>query len=125
MPSARGVLAVERALAILDAITEDRMSLALRAFSGGRGKRSIQVRETMYSASFGELDSEVGAIAAPVFGIDGKLMGGLTVSGPRHRLELLGVGEVVPVLFKYAKELTRAFGGNIDAPKYSGWRTPS
>jgi DNA-binding IclR family transcriptional regulator len=95
----------------------------LRAFSGGRGKRSNEVRQMMYSASFGELDPELAAIAAPVFGMNGKLMGGLTVSGPRHRLESLGIKRVVPVLFKCAKELTHAFGGDVDASERAGWRT--
>ena len=30
----------------------------------------------------------------------------------------------MPVLFKYAKELTRTFGGNVDDPTLAGWNLP-
>ena len=31
---------------------------------------------------------------------------------------------IVPILFKYAKELTRTFGGNVDDPTLAGWNLP-
>ena len=70
----------------------------------------------MYAASFGERDSETAAIAAPVLGPGNTLVGALSVSGPRYRIEAAGEARIVPVLFKYAKELTRTFGGNVDDP---------
>ena len=96
----------------------------LRAFSGARGERFDEIRRAMYAASFGERDAETAAIAAPVFGSGNRLMGALSVSGPRYRLEEMGEARIVPVLFKYAKELTRTCGGNADDPTLSGWHLP-
>ncbi|WP_082548962.1 IclR family transcriptional regulator [Rhizobacter sp. Root404] len=96
----------------------------LRAFTGARGERFDEIRRAMYAASFGERDAETAAIAAPVFGSGNRLMGALSVSGPRYRLEELGEARIVPVLFKYAKELTRTCGGNVDDPTLSGWNLP-
>ncbi len=95
----------------------------LRAFSGAKGRKFDDIRKAMFAASFGERDPELAAMASPVFGVDGRLMGALSVSGPRYRLESL-VEHVVPVLFKHAKELTRTLGGDVDAPGLSGWREP-
>jgi DNA-binding IclR family transcriptional regulator len=96
----------------------------LRAFSGARGERNDQIRRQMYAASFGERDPETAAVAAPVLGPGNKLVGALSVSGPRYRLEAAGEERIVPVLFKYARELTRTFGGNVDDPTLSGWNQP-
>ena len=94
----------------------------LRAFSGVRGSKFDEVRRNMFAASFGERDGESAAVASPVFGFDNALVGALSVSGPRYRIEDVGVGHILPVLFKYAKQLTKSMGGNIDAPEFSGWR---
>ena len=96
----------------------------LRAFMGARGERFDEIRRAMYAASFGERDAETAALAAPVFGSGNRLMGALSVSGPRYRLEELGEARIVPVLFKYAKELTRTCGGNVDDPTLIGWQLP-
>ena len=96
----------------------------LRAFNGARGERFDEIRRAMFAASFGERDAETAAIAAPVFGSGNRLMGALSVSGPRYRLEEVGEARIVPVLFKYAKELTRTCGGNADDPTLSGWNLP-
>jgi DNA-binding IclR family transcriptional regulator len=75
----------------------------------------------MYAASYGERDSETAAVAAPVLGPGNQLVGALSVSGPRYRIEALGEERIVPVLFKYAKELTRTVGGMADDPTLAGW----
>ncbi|NUZ08062.1 IclR family transcriptional regulator [Piscinibacter koreensis] len=93
----------------------------LRAFSGARGEQYDSIRRNMFVASFGERDSETAAFAAPVFGSGNVLVGALSVSGPRYRLEAAGEAAIVPVLFKYAKELTRMFGGNVDDTTLMGW----
>ena len=123
---------VEATRAVRDSIhVGDRLPLTvgaaghvLRAFSNGRGERFDEIRRRMYAASFGERDSETAAIAAPVFGPGNALVGAVSVSGPRYRIEAAGEGRVVPILFKYAKELTRTFGGNVDDPTLAGWNLP-
>ena len=109
----------------------DRLSLdvgaaghVLRAFAGVRGARLDEVRRQMYASSYGERDEETAAVAAPVFGSGNRLMGALSISGPRYRLEGMGEGLIVPALFKYAKQLTQTFGGVADDPTLHGWNLP-
>ena len=97
----------------------------LRAFAGARGERFDRIRETMYAASYGERDAEIAALACPVFGHDKRLIGALSVSGPRYRIEALGEAKIVPALYKHAQSLTRTFGGDINAPAFAGWITPA
>jgi len=123
---------VETTRAVRDSIhVGDRLPLTvgaaghvLRAFSGARGERFDDIRQRMYAASFGERDSETAAVSAPVLGPGNKLIGALSVSGPRYRIEAAGESRIVPVLFKHARELTRTFGGNVDDPTLMGWNAP-
>jgi len=94
----------------------------LRAFGGVREPGLDPIRRRVFAASYGERDEETAAIAVPVFGAGNKLMGALSISGPRYRLDETHEARVVPVLFRYARELTRAFGGNVDDPALAGWR---
>lgn len=113
---------VDAARAVRDSVHEgDRLPINVGAsgnvilsFNGLTGERYDQVRKNMYSASFGERDPETAAVSCPVFGLNQKLAGALTVSGPRYRIEELTVERVLPVLFKHARDLTHAFGGNPD-----------
>jgi DNA-binding IclR family transcriptional regulator len=93
----------------------------LRAFNGARGERYDRVRDDMYAASFGERDPEIAAFACPVFGHGNKLVGAVSVSGPRYRIEALGEEKIVPVLFKHAQALTRTFGGDPEAAEFGAW----
>jgi len=84
----------------------------IRAFSGSSGSSYERVRSEMHAASFGERDPEVAAVACPVFGLNQKLLGAVAVSGPRYRIEAIGVQPILRVLLKHAVQLTRAFGGD-------------
>jgi DNA-binding IclR family transcriptional regulator len=84
----------------------------IRAFGGGTGATAEKVRSQMYAASFGERDPEVAAVACPVFGLHQRLVGAVTVSGPRYRIESLGLERILRVLLDHACELTRSFGGD-------------
>ena len=116
--------------AIRDAVHEgDRFPLThgasghvLRAFGGQRGERFDRIRDAMFAASYGERDPETAAIAVPVFGHGQQLIGALNISGPRYRIEALGEGRVVPVLFKHAQALTRTFGGDPNHADCAGWQ---
>ena len=91
------------------------------AFSGLTGERYDQIRKNMHAASFGERDPETAAVACPVFGADQKFLGALSVSGPRYRIEAMGVQSILPVLFRHARNLCRVFGGDPDAPAFAAW----
>lgn len=97
----------------------------LRAFSGARGERFDRIREAMFAASYGERDAEIAAVACPVFGHGNRVVGALSVSGPRYRIEALGEDSIVPVLFEHAQALTQTFGGDPNAPEFGGWRKPA
>lgn len=120
---------VDAARTVRDAVHEgDRLPLnqgaaghVLRAFSGARGERYERIREAMYVASFGERDAEIAAFACPVFRHGNQLVGAVSVSGPRYRIEALGEAKIVPVLFTHAQALTRTFGGDPAAPEFAGW----
>lgn len=84
----------------------------LMAFSGMSGERYDQVRARLYAISLGERDPETSAVAAPVFSGGQRLVGALTVSGPRYRLDQTALEAIVPVLQRYAAELTETLGGS-------------
>ena len=87
----------------------------LLAFSGDPAKRFDEVRSQRYAASFGERDPEIAAIAAPVFGADGKLEGALNLSGPRERLRPERIEAIRPQLLVAAARLTHELGGSPTA----------
>jgi DNA-binding IclR family transcriptional regulator len=111
---------VESLRSVRDSVHEgDRLPLnvgaaghVIRAFSGGTGAATEKVRRQMYAASFGERDPEVAAVACPVFGLHQSLVGAVTVSSPRYRMEALGVEAILRVLLDHACQLTRDFGGD-------------
>jgi DNA-binding IclR family transcriptional regulator len=103
------------------ALTSGASGHVLRAFAGVRGERFDTIRQQMFAASFGERDPETAAFAAPVFGQGNRLVGAISVSGPRYRIEALGEAKILPSLFKYAQELTTTFGGDVNHPAFSAW----
>ena len=115
--------------AVRDSVHEgDRLPLTvgaaghvILAFNGRSGERYDEIRKNMYAASYGERDPETAAIACPVFGLDQKFVGALSISGPRYRIEELGVKRVLPVLFKHAHALTRTLGGDPEVPAFATW----
>lgn len=123
---------IEASRAVRDAVREgDRFPLTsgasghvLCAFNGTSGKRFDEVRQQMYASSFGERDPETAAFAVPVFARGNHLVGALNISGPRYRIEALKTEEILPPLFKYARELTAAFGGDPADPAFAGWNLP-
>jgi DNA-binding IclR family transcriptional regulator len=120
---------VESPRAVRDSVhVGDRLALTvgagghvILAFSGLTGDKYDEIRRSMFAASFGERDPETAAVACPVFGLDQNFIGALSVSGPRYRIEALGVQAIVPVLFRHARNLTRIMGGNPEVAEFSAW----
>jgi DNA-binding IclR family transcriptional regulator len=121
---------VDASRSVRDAVHEgDRFPLnsgasghVLRAFAGARGERYDQVRGAMFAASFGERDPEIAAYSSPVFGQGNRLVGAISVSGPRYRIEALGEAKILPALFKHAQALTATLGGDPMDPTFRGWQ---
>ena len=65
--------------------------------------------------SFGERDPLCGALAAPVFGPAGILLGALSLSGPLERFSDLAVQRMNSLLFTAAENATRTLGGQWPA----------
>ncbi|MCJ0763317.1 IclR family transcriptional regulator [Variovorax terrae] len=71
------------------------------AFSGASGKVYEEIRQRGYHMSLGEREPEVSSVAAPVFGLNWRLLGSMCISGPTARLTR-------PKLVKHAKTVMDA-----------------
>jgi DNA-binding IclR family transcriptional regulator len=81
------------------------------AFNGLSGVKYDQIRERLFAVSLGERDPETAAIACPVFTVEQKLSGAISVSGPKYRFEKINTAKIVEVLHQHCKELSEALGG--------------
>ncbi|MET0335241.1 MAG: helix-turn-helix domain-containing protein [Rhizobacter sp.] len=61
--------------------------------------------------SFGERDPACGAVAGPVFGPGGELVGALSLSGPLDRFTEAAVKKMVKPLLEACEAATRSLGG--------------
>lgn len=84
----------------------------LHAFAAGL---SVAGDTPLLHSSFGERDPLCGAVAAPVFGPAGILLGALSLSGPLERFSDLAVQRMNSLLFTAAETATRTLGGQWPA----------
>jgi len=84
----------------------------LSAFSGARGARYDSIRANYFYISLGERDRETGGISAPIFGAENRLLGSLTLSGPRSRVDQAFLNKVRPKLLLAAARATASLGGD-------------
>jgi len=84
----------------------------LHAYTGGTTATDAATRTAGYYVSDGERDPETGAVAAPVFTVDGSFVGALGVIGSRTRLHGEHLDWVRDVLIKQATELSQTLGAN-------------
>ena len=66
--------------------------------------------DTLVSTSFGTVNPEMAALAAPVFGPGNRLAGVLTVSGPVSRLTPAHAAGIIPLLVREAANLSTMLG---------------
>jgi DNA-binding IclR family transcriptional regulator len=81
------------------------------AYAGGTGKRYDVIRAIGFDVSLGERDPSCAAVAAPVFGPRGMLVGVISLSGPRERFGEAEIAEMKRVLGPVAEKLTINLGG--------------
>lgn len=67
-----------------------------------------QTRASGVAISRGERESGAASVAAPVLGVDGLAIGALSVCGPRDRLDLRRLNEMVPAVRQAALTVTEA-----------------
>ncbi|MEH2513677.1 DNA-binding IclR family transcriptional regulator [Nitrobacteraceae bacterium AZCC 1564] len=81
------------------------------AYEGRSGERYDTIRSHGFNISLGERDPSCAAVAAPVFGPRGTLIGVISLSGPRERFGKTEIAEMKRVLGPVAKALTINLGG--------------
>ena len=72
--------------------------------------RLEQVRRDGFAHSDGERQHGAGSLAAPVFGVDGQVVGALSVCGPVDRVDDAARTRFSPLLLAAAEEVSRALG---------------
>ena len=87
------------------------------AFDGAPNEALNEIRRNFLGMSFGERDPDCAGIAAPVFGPDNKLIGALSVSGPKPRFTPESKARMSELVLDAAVQLTRALGGHNEAMK--------
>ncbi|MNV76725.1 Bacterial transcriptional regulator [compost metagenome] len=84
----------------------------LLAFAGEPGERYDAIRQNLLCLTMGERDQETAAMACPVFGVEQKLEGALSVSGPLHRFTPEAIQAIQGHLLTSAARISTHFGGD-------------
>jgi DNA-binding IclR family transcriptional regulator len=89
------------------------------AFSGALGEPYESIRQCGYHLSMGEREPEVSSVAAPVFGLQQRLLGSVCISGPTSRLNQKRLLDLAQTIMQAANQLSYAIAGNR-APALAG-----
>lgn len=81
------------------------------AFSGAKGEPYESIREQGFHISMGEREAEVASVAAPVFGVNWRLLGSMCISGPSARLTMPRLEKYAKLIIRSANELSYALAG--------------
>ncbi|MGH8807332.1 MAG: IclR family transcriptional regulator [Noviherbaspirillum sp.] len=84
----------------------------LGAFAGLPGEPYDTIRRDFFCHSSGERDPDTAGISAPVFGPGQRLLGALTVAGPRSRIDQTFIDRMRAPLLAIAARATAALGGD-------------
>lgn len=82
------------------------------AFSGAAGSPYESIREHGYHISLGEREPEVASVAAPVFGLNWRLLGSMCISGPSSRLTKPKLERTAKLVIRAANQLSYALAGS-------------
>lgn len=85
----------------------------LTTFEGGAAVAKTAGPSKFTVATMGERQVDLAAVAAPVFGAAGDLVGALSVSGPKSRFTKSVVAGIGASVLRHAKLLTAALGGDV------------
>lgn len=84
-----------------------------RILRNSRGLPASRNREIAKAhVSYGERDPSCAAVAAPVFGAEGVVVGAISVSGPRERFSDSAVAHMSEIIVEAAAMATEALGGS-------------
>jgi DNA-binding IclR family transcriptional regulator len=76
-----------------------------------------EVRRSGLASSRGERQSDAGSVAAPVFGLDGDVVGAISVCGPIGRVDEHACDRFAPALAAAADEISRGLGWSGGLPE--------
>lgn len=79
--------------------------------------RLAEIREIGVAGSDGERQEGAGSVASPVFGIDGAVVGAISVCGPAHRVDAAARERFGPLVREAADRISRALGWSGGLPK--------
>lgn len=68
------------------------------------------IRRSGLATSHGERQADAASIAAPVFDVDGAVVGAVSVCGPQSRFHVDARGEIAPALRSAAETISRGLG---------------
>ena len=85
------------------------------AFSGAKGEPYESIRKRGYHISMGEREAEVSSVAAPVFGLNWRLLGSMCISGPSSRLGKAILEKHAKSVIRAANQLSYALAGSRSA----------
>jgi DNA-binding IclR family transcriptional regulator len=85
------------------------------AFTGAPGEPYESIRERGFHISLGEREAEVASVAAPVFGLNWRLLGSMCISGPSSRLTESKLRKHAKVVIRAANQLSYALAGSRSA----------
>ena len=85
------------------------------AFSGSAGEPYETIRKRGYHISLGEREPEVASVAAPVFGLNWRLLGSMCISGPSSRLGKTRLQRYAKAVIRAANQLSYALAGSRSA----------
>lgn len=81
------------------------------AFSGEPGPVYENIRRRGYHVSMGEREAQVSSVAAPVFGLNWRLLGSMCISGPTARLKQRQLEAHAQTVMDAANRLSYALAG--------------
>lgn len=96
-------------------LTKGAPGRVILAFSGAKGEPYEAIRERGFHISMGEREAEVSSVAAPVFGVNWRLLGSICISGPSSRLTKARLEKDAKVVMRAANQLSYALAGNRSA----------
>lgn len=85
------------------------------AFSGAAGEPYEAIRKRGFHLSLGEREPEVSSVAAPVFGLNWRLLGSMCISGPSSRLTKARLEKHAKTVIGAANQLSYALAGSRSA----------
>ena len=82
----------------------------LDAYSFRQGKQATSIRKAGYYLSLGERDPDVAGLSVPVLGLEGEILGAVTLSGLRVRFSETSVEGYRAAVFDAARQIRVEFG---------------